>query len=253
VTTAGISAETVVLYFLVLCRIGACLMFMPGFSSARVSAQIRILVVIAVTLALSPVLIPVVKEAVDKTGEATPIRLMLTEISTGALIGLMGRCFYVALEFMGTAVASSIGFGNMPGTPIEHTDPIPALASLLTLTATVLFFLTDQHWEVLRALVSSYTAMPINQAFSPDFSLAQLTDTLGDAFTLALQISSPFIIYAIAINFLFGIVNKLTPQIAVYFISVPFVLVGGLLLLYLTIADFMRLFSAGFGKWLANG
>jgi flagellar biosynthesis protein FliR len=249
----GITSETVILYFLVLCRIGGCLMFMPGFSSPRIPTQIRILVVIAVTLALAPVLIPIVKTAVDKTGQATPFRLIAAEITIGALIGLMGRCFYTALEFMGTAVASSIGFGNLPGTPIEHTDPIPSLASLLTLTATVLFFITDLHWEVMRGLVASYSVMPIDQHISPDFSLSQLTDALTDAFTLTLQISSPFIVYAIAINFLFGIVNKLTPQIAVYFISVPFVMVGGLLIFYLTIADFMRLFSAGFSKWLVNG
>ncbi len=249
----GITSETVILYFLVLCRIGGCLMFMPGFSSPRIPPQIRILVAIAVTLALAPILIPVVKAAVDKMGDATPMRLMMTEITIGALIGLMGRCFYIALEFMGTAIASSIGFGNLPGTPIEHTDPIPPLSSVLTLTATVLFFITDQHWEVLRGLVTSYRTIPISQAFSANISLIQFTDALTDAFNLALQISSPFIVYAIAINFLFGIVNKLTPQIAVYFISVPFVLVGGLLLLYLTIADFMRLFLAGFTNWLANG
>jgi flagellar biosynthesis protein FliR len=252
-TAAEISSETVFLYFLVLCRIGGCLMFMPGFSSPRVPAQVRILVAIAATLALAPVLIPVVKAAVSATGEPMPMRLVMTEITIGALIGLMGRCFFIALEFMGTAIASSIGFGNMPGTPIEHTDPIPALSSVLTLTATVLFFIMDQHWEVLRALVSSYAAIPINQHFAADFTLAQFTDALTDSFMLALQVSSPFIVYAIAINFLFGIVNKLTPQIAVYFISVPFVLVGGLLLLYLTIADFMRLFMAGFMSWLANG
>jgi flagellar biosynthetic protein FliR len=159
----------------------------------------------------------------------------------------------MALEFMATAVASSIGFSNLPGTPIEHTDPIPALSSILTLTATVLFFITDQHLEVMRGLVVSYSTMPMSEDFAADFSLAQLGDTLADAFVLTLQIASPFIVYAIAINFLFGIANKLTPQIAIYFISVPFVMVGGLLLLYFTIADFMRLFMAGFMSWLMNG
>jgi flagellar biosynthetic protein FliR len=154
---------------------------------------------------------------------------------------------------MATAVASSMGFSNIPGTPIEHTDPIPAIASIITLTATVLFFITDQHWEVIRGLVASYTVMPLNRPFAADFSLAQIGDALADAFVLTLQISSPFIIFALAINFLFGIANKLVPQIAVYFISVPFVMAGGLLLLYLTISDFMRLFMAGFMSWLANG
>jgi flagellar biosynthetic protein FliR len=105
----------------------------------------------------------------------------------------------------------------------------------------------------MRGLVASYTAMPVNQKLAADFTLVQLVDALTQAFALTLQISGPFIIYSIAINFLFGIVSKLTPQIAVYFISIPFVMVGGLLILYITVADFMKLFSAGFMNWLANG
>jgi flagellar biosynthetic protein FliR len=124
---------------------------------------------------------------------------------------------------------------------------------MITLTATVMFFITDLHWEVMRALVASYAAMPVERAFAADFGLAQMTDAMSDAFMLALQISSPFIVYAIAINFLFGIANKLTPQIAIYFVSVPFAMAGGLLLLYFLISDFMRLFMAGFARWLTNG
>jgi flagellar biosynthetic protein FliR len=248
-----IGAEAVLLYFLLLCRIGSCLMFMPGFSSPRVPGQVRMLLAIAVTLALAPVLIPTVKAEVPLAGQPIPFRLMMTEIAVGSLIGLMGRFFYLALEFMGTAIASSVGLSNLPGTPVEHTDPVPALSSIITLTATVLFFLADAHWEVVRGLIASYTAMPVSKGFVTDFSLAQLTDALATAFTLTLQISAPFIIYAIAINFLFGIVNKLIPQIGVYFISMPFVMVGGLLLLYLTISDFMRLFMENFMSWLVHG
>jgi flagellar biosynthetic protein FliR len=50
-----------------------------------------------------------------------------------------------------------------------------------------------------------------------------------------------------------GIANKLVPQIPVYFISIPFVLAGGLLLLYVTIGEALRLFMAGFTAWLTTG
>jgi flagellar biosynthesis protein FliR len=247
-----ISSETVILYFLMLCRIGGCLMFMPGFSSPRVPQQVRMFIAISGTLALAPILLPTVSAAVAKT-QGTPVLLMLSEVTIGALIGIMGRFFYLALEFMATAVASCMGFSNLPGTPIEHTDPIPAIGAFITLTATALFFIMDQHWEVMRGLVASYTAMPIDRAFAADFSLAQLSDAMTDAFVLTLQISSPFIVYAISVNFLFGVAAKLTPQIAIYFVSTPFVMAGGLLLLYFIVSDFMRLFMAGFMKWLTNG
>jgi flagellar biosynthetic protein FliR len=52
---------------------------------------------------------------------------------------------------------------------------------------------------------------------------------------------------------MFGVANKLTPQIPVYFISLPFVIAGGMFLLYFTIGEFLRLFISSFSDWLATG
>jgi flagellar biosynthetic protein FliR len=70
---------------------------------------------------------------------------------------------------------------------------------------------------------------------------------------LAVQISAPFIVFTVGINFLFGIMNKFTPQIAVYFISMPFVIMGGLLLLYFTIGEVLIVFMKAFGRFLLTG
>jgi flagellar biosynthetic protein FliR len=248
-----IASETVLLVFLAFCRIGGCLMLMPGFSSSRVPVHVRLFIAVAVTLALAPLLLPVLRAALPQVPAATVVALLVSESIIGALIGVMGRLFFLALQFMATAAAMYIGLGNMPGAPIEDVEPTPAFATLITLTATLLFFLTDQHWEVLRALLASYSALPITEPFAAEFSLAKLTDAASSAFILALQISAPFIVYALVINFMIGIANKLTPQIPVYFISIPFVLAGGFLLLYFTIGESLRVFMMGFMGWLARG
>ena len=67
------------------------------------------------------------------------------------------------------------------------------------------------------------------------------------------RLGSPFIAYAILVNFGIGLVNKLVPQIPVYFIATPFVLAGGFVILYLTIGESLRLFMMGFMGWLARG
>ena len=55
------------------------------------------------------------------------------------------------------------------------------------------------------------------------------------------------------VNFAFGLTNKLTPQIPVYFISLPFVIAGGLFVLYFTLGEFLGVFVQSFSLWLANG
>jgi flagellar biosynthesis protein FliR len=250
---SDITSHTVLLAFVLFCRIGGCLMLMPGFSSTRVPVQVRLLIAVAATLALAPLLLPVLYAAVPALPAPTVLALLVSETTLGALIGLMGRLFYLALQFMASAAAMFVGFNAAPGVPVEDNEPVPAMTALVTLTATLLFFLTDQHWEVLRALIASYTALPISDALAAEFTLAKLADALSSAFVLALQISSPFIIYAVLINFMIGLANKFTPQIPVYFIAVPFVLAGGFFILYLTIGDALRFFMLGFMGWLARG
>lgn len=247
------AADTLLLTFLLFCRIGGCLMLMPGFSSPRIPMQVRLFVAIAVTLALTPLLLPTLQTSVTDLSLASLGGHIVSETAVGALIGVMGRLFFLALQFMATATAQFVGIGTLPGPAIEDSEPLPPLATIVTLTATVFLFLTDQHWEVFRALLASYSVLPVSEPFSVEAGLRNMSTALGDAFVLALQISSPFVIYGLIINLLFGLANKLIPQIPIYFISLPFVIAGGILLLYFTVAEFLSLFMAGFAAWLAKG
>lgn len=250
-----ITSETILAVFLLFCRIGGCLMLMPGFSSTRIPVQVRLFLTVSITLALSPLLLPTISAVLlpQATTPAFVLALIFSETFVGGLIGLIGRLFYMALQFMATAAAQFAGFSPIGGAPIEDAEPVPVLATFFTLTATVLLFATDQHWEILRALVQSYSVIPLNEPVATRAGLARLADAFSTTFLLALQISSPFIIYALIINFMVGIANKLVPQIPVYFIAMPFVLAGALLLLYFTIGEALSLFIAGFIAWLANG
>jgi flagellar biosynthetic protein FliR len=250
---SAIGPDTVLSVFLLFCRIGGCLMLMPGFSSVRVPAQVRLFIALSVTLALAPMLEPTLRATLADRSSARVLSLIVSEVAVGAMIGVMGRVFFLALQFMAMAAAMFVGIGSMPGTPIDDTEPLPPLATLITLTATVLLFLTDQHWEVLRALLASYVALPVNEPFAIDFSLGKVVDAFTSAFTIALQISSPFLVYALIVNLMLGLANKLIPQIPVYFISTPFVLAGGFVIFYLTIGESLRLFMMGFMGWLAAG
>lgn len=248
-----ITPGMVLLTFLVFCRIGACLMLMPGFGSSRIPMQIRLFLAVSITLALAPLLIPVVEGDLSKATPPTIMQLIASETLIGAMIGVLARMFFLALQFMGTAATMLTGFSGQSDAPIEESEPAPTIATLLTLTATVLLFATGLHVEVLRALVSSYSVLTVTDLFNPQFALAKVTDAASDSFMIIAQLLAPFLAYSLIINFLFGILNKLTPVIPVYFISAPFVMAGGLLLLYFTFNEALTLFMNGFQMFLANG
>jgi flagellar biosynthetic protein FliR len=239
--------------FILFCRIGACLMLMPGISSAQIPVQIRLFVAVATTLSLAPLLL---EQAPLRSLSADPIpalRLIAVETAVGGLIGLLGRLFFLALETMAVAAATMLGMANPFGIDVEPNQALPPLASLVTLSATALIFMADAHWEVLRGLAASYHAIPIGAEFNPGYSLRQVASTLGDTFRVALRVCSPFFIYAIIVNVAMSLINRLTPQIAIFYVAAPFIIAGGLLLLYFTIKPLLGEFMSGFEAWLITG
>jgi flagellar biosynthetic protein FliR len=245
-------ADNVLATFIVFCRIGSCLMLVPGYSSVNVPPQIRLFVALVTTFALTPIVISILKPLVDDASPLTLALLIGTELLVGSVIGLGGRVFFLALESMLSVMASAIGLSSIPGTPVGDTDPSPPVVPMIMAAATTLFFLTDQHWQVLRGLMNSYDVWQPGEKLSGEMALNQLVSRLTDAFVLTLRITSPFIVYSVVVNFSIGLINKLTPAIPVYFVSVPFVLFGGFLLLYLTSDELLTQFMLGVSSWLAG-
>ena len=239
--------------FVVFSRVGACLMIMPGFSSPHIPVQVRLFIAVAISLALTPLQIDLVRPLLADGTPLQLLRLMGSELMIGAGIGLLGRFFFIALEFIGVAVAMSVGLSQNIGAPIEADEPLPALTALLTLAATALMFLTDLHLEVFKGLEASYGSLPVTGGFLPQAMLSQLAAKAGEAFMLTLRIGSPFLIFSLVFNVAMGLVGRLVPGIQTFFLSAPFLLIGGLVLLSIVIKPMLMVFIAAFSRFLVSG
>jgi flagellar biosynthesis protein FliR len=240
------AAEAIVLAaFVAFCRVGGCFLLMPGLASVRVPVQIRLFVAIAATGALLVHLWDQILPLIDRRPQILA-PMIVSELMIGALIGLMARLYMMALQFIGAGVAMLIGYGGMAGSGIEEAEPQAALASIISFSALLLLFVFDFHHEIIRALVASYSVAPLNVFFNPQAALVDIADTLSEAFFMVLRLGSPFVAYAILVNLTIGFVNKLVPQIPVYFISLPFVIAGGLIIFYFAAGSMLALFADGF-------
>jgi flagellar biosynthesis protein FliR len=239
--------------FILFCRIGACLMLAPGFSSVQIPTQVRLFMALAATLALAPMLLDKVPHAALGDDPVVALRYIGTELLVGFSIGFLGRLFFLALETLAVAAATGLGLANAFGIEIDQGETLPPLASFISISATALIFFMNLHWEVLRGLAASYNAVPISDVFHPGFSLRQIAPLAGTTFKIALRVCSPFLIYALIVNFAISLINRLTPQIAIFYISTPFVIGGGMLLLYFVLKSTLLEFMIGFSTWLTTG
>ncbi|MEW6123935.1 MAG: flagellar biosynthetic protein FliR [Pseudomonadota bacterium] len=237
---------------LVFSRIGACLMLLPGVSGNRIPMQVRLFLGIGLSLALLPLVEPALARQGSPATVADLFRALGSELAAGAFIGLLARIFFLAFQTLLAAVAQIIGYSSMSGSILDDGQQIPEIATLLSLVGTILIFVTGLHWQLLRGLVDSYAQVPPGQWFGSGRMLTSITDQMTATFILSLRITSPFFIYGVIVNFAIGLTNKLVPQIPVYFISTPFVLAGGIVLLYLMVTEMLEAFLDAFGTWAGN-
>ncbi|WP_127522058.1 flagellar biosynthetic protein FliR [Mesorhizobium sp. Z1-4] len=235
----------VIAAFLAFCRIGGCFMLMPGLSSIRVPTNVRLFVAVAVSFALLAHMWESFA-AVVTSAPTILAPLIVAELLVGALIGLMARFYLLALQFMASAISLLSGLGGMPGQGIEELDAQTPLAGIISLSALVVLFALDFHHLIIEALVASYRLVPLGTPFDAQGALTDLTDVISEAFLVVLRLGSPFIAYAILVNLAAGLINKLSPQVPVYFVSLPFVITGALILAYLAFGPMISLFADGF-------
>ena len=148
----------------------------------------------------------------------------------------------------------ALGLGGMPGTPIDEAEPLPPDQLVHHDGGDGRSLPVGPPLGVLsRARSPPIRRLPLGEGFGARLSLTQLVDQIGVAFVLALRISSPFILYSVVVNLAVGLTNKLTPQIPVYFLATPFIMIGGLLVIYFAASDYVLLFMEAFSTWLRDG
>lgn len=240
--------------FVLFCRIGGCLMVAPGFSSERVPIQARLYLALAVTLALEPPLLE--KTPAARLSVAEPLSLLTTilaELMVGATLGLLARLYFLALETLTTAAAMAFGLGNIFGAAVTEPELTPAPSSFVVTCAITLVFCADLHLEFIRALFLSYETAPVFATPEIGALLEEVARILTDAHLLALRVCSPFLLFALVVNLALGLLARLTPQVQIYFIATPAVVllsVGGFFVLGW---DFFSAFLSHFGVWIERG
>ncbi|MBI2720134.1 MAG: flagellar biosynthetic protein FliR [Rhizobiales bacterium] len=249
----GTLAEAALTAFLIFCRVGSCLILIPGYSSARVPVLVRLALALAIALALTPMLYAMVSKTTSSYAEAYRPLLAVNEVMAGGVIGLMARLQLLGLQFAAIVAANAIGLAGLPGIPIDEGEAMPPLAQLMSLAGVMMLFATGLHIEAIRAIVESYGALPMRMGLDTGWYLEQTVKSVAETSLTALRLAGPFIVYAVTINFALGLANKFAPQISLYFASLGLVTAGGLAVMALLAPEWLALFADSYGAWLSGG
>jgi flagellar biosynthesis protein FliR len=224
--------QTVWVIGFVFARIGALMMLAPGIGDSFVPARARLMVSLFMAILIAPVVsasIPQLPaQAADMAG------MLLKEILIGLALGLGTRILFSALATAGAIAGMQTGLSMATAFDPSQNQQGAVFGTLLALLGTTLVFQTDTHHWFITGAAKSYSNF-IPGAALPLGDIAQFTmRAFSQAFSLAIQITAPLLLYGIVMNIAFGIVSRIAPAIQVFFIGQPIQVLLGIMLFTVT-------------------
>lgn len=221
-------------FALVLARVGACVMLLPGLGEMGIPQTVRAGLVLALVFLLLPTLLGALPPQPQHL--AVLATMLLAELISGATLGWLARLVVLALPMAGHIISHMLGLSNVLQPDPELGGQSSALERLLGVTATALVMISGLYALPIMALAGSYRLVPPGGVGFGADGPGAVVGALSGAFALALQLATPFVLVGIVSQIALGLLGRLVPRLQVYFIAMPGQILGGLFLLGLLAA-----------------
>ncbi|GAA5213943.1 flagellar biosynthetic protein FliR [Corallincola platygyrae] len=237
----NIIMESMAAYIWPLFRITSMLMVMVAFGTQNVPTPIRLGLSIAITIAVAPALpAPPPIDMFSIQGALVTMHQVLIGTLTGFISILVLHTFVVAGQVVG--MQTSLGFASLVDP--NNGQSVPVIGQFYLMLATLLFFAIDGHLLMIRIIVESFHTMPVGpEGISlPKFEAVARWGGWMFAGGLALGLSA--LVALLLINFSFGVMTRAAPQLNIFTIGFPVTMLSGLLIIWLTLGNFVSHFEA---------
>ena len=237
-------------FFMVFTRLGAAFVFMVGFASVAVSVTIRLAAALVIALVMTPLVSPLLPPMPpDGTGL---FLVMAGEALIGLYFGLFTLIMLTTVQIAGTIIAFQIAMANAFVSDPALQSQSSVIGQFLSQCCLILIFVTGLDHLMLNALFESYSLFPPGRLLPVGDMAEFMSRLVNDTFSIALQLSAPFVVAALLVQTGMGLLNKLVPNIQIFFIIMPAQVWKGLFLLALCIPAILLAFATFFENQLEN-
>ena len=216
----------VLLYLLVLARVGGLVTFAPFWGHKSTAKQVRVMLALALALVLTPVVAP---RLPPPPADAISLLLLLaSELLIGCAFGFVGRMVLSGLEIAAHIFTFQMGYSLVSTIDPATQSQVTALSVLAQMLVLLLLLAGDGHHWFLLATANSYQHVaPGHFVFTP--TLAQLLLRLSaDALAVGVALAAPAIVALLAVELALAIAGQVVPQLQVFVLSFPLKIIVGL-------------------------
>lgn len=216
-----------VLFGLSFARFIGFIYIVPFFGGAVVPAQVKV----ATATALVIITYPSLLAELPPDGAPLPfgavgfVGMLAKEIFVGFTLGFVASLVFEAVQVAGRFADFQRGSTMSELFAPQLQERVSELGQFKLQLAIVIFLTTGAHRFFISALVRSFEFIPalkfpnIEPGWSPAAEF--LTLVTGSVLSIGIQLAVPIVITLLLTDLFFGLINRVAPQVNVFFLSMP--------------------------------
>lgn len=227
--TFEVPLRPILVFLVVLARVGGMVTFAPFWANRVASPKIRIVLAFVLAMALTPVIMTRIETPPSELGPLTVV--ILGEVVIGMVFGFVGRIVFSGLEMATFLISSQMGFslaGTIDPSTQAQTTAFGIIGQMLGLM--VLLAMDGHHWFLAATVKSFSITAPGTFDFSPAL-LDMILKLSASSLVVGVTLAAPAIIVLLAVEFALELFGRTAPQFQVFILGFPIKIAVGLLLI----------------------
>lgn len=231
-----------IFFLLVFIRISGIFFFSPFFSSAAISARVRVGFSFFVAFLIFS---PMKKDFafLENLDFLMFTLLIIKELVIGLLIGYLLALIFSVIQVAAEISSMSMGF-MMANTfdPMTQTQ-IPVLGQMNNMFLLCIFFVYGVHRKIIFFIADTFEFAKVGQLhYNIDNITVFFIKNFSYYFMIAVQMALPIVGVLLLVDITLGILSRIAPQMNVFFVGMPLKLIVAFIVL-IQIAPYFVNFS----------
>lgn len=216
------------------------LMIAPIYAASSFPVRIRVVLAVLVTASLYPVLEPV--KDVDPVS-LQGFSILAQQVIIGAAMGFFVQMAFQLLVIAGEAIAMTMGLGFARMMDPQNGVQVPVVAQYFIIIATLLFLSMNGHLLLLQMIIKSFDILPVSNIGMSRDGIWQVVSWGSQMFVGAIMVALPAVTALLMVNIAMGVITRAAPQLNIFAVGFPLMLLLGFVLLLLTLPSVLPQFS----------
>ncbi len=228
-----LSPKNLVLFVVVLARLGGFIASAPLISTYPIPMQIKVWFMATIAFIMFPMVLAQ-SHFILPTSIPELSVIMLKEFMIGYIVGFVANVIFIAVEIAADLISMQMGLTASQALNPMTGDTSPVLSQAYTILAAVVFVGLNGFQWLLAAIYKSFQLLPPGYGF---FVSGEVTHNViylvCQMFSIGMGIAMPIFAVMIVTDVLLGFTAKMMPKMNIFMVALPVKIYLGLLMFIL--------------------